>query len=527
MALNTIGATGSPVSAVSEHINTGNLASQIRSMAPEAQKILWANTVELGVRRKRVWLKHSGASEDKVLWSGRNSLAGNGRIIRFKNGTVYSKDVQRGETLFTDPEMFNREHINTYQLRVSLTRLAHAISDEVEPEMGMANEILDNRALLMGQRAGEKMDEDIDMMFLLKAPAENVVFAHERANFDALTVTDTFGIDDATFMRYYVGMRGKAPKIGTDSQGNEINKYLLHCPQPGTYGLRSELIDRGILLHADQRGAGNMIFTGGIPELDGQVIEERPVPIETRQDALGCPLAPFALLGRTLTDGTVSAGHGGPAVGGATEVWGGINYNWTNELYNRPMRQFPGWDYVWGDTLTDHSYSGATANTPGQAPKYAILFNLAGADKGKWNMVSYSAIETTHARYLTVTNYLRASTGGLGSRGVAQVGSVIWDANKNTTTHTMGMTAIIPCTSKGVPYCYILGLGAGAGMWAYGAEKNQREVARFDALIDRTYVRNTYGQALRYDAGTYVPSLAVMVAAVRYPYMDIQPTLAS
>lgn len=521
-----IGATGSPISGTASYIQTANRADILRTMSAESIAKLWSNVVTYGEKNAMVWEKHTGMEGDSPIWSGRQLSAGRGHTIYFKSASPFGKAPTRGETLFLDSEQFERDHLLAYPLTVERTRFAYSVSDHMEPAMGMVGELTGNTAQLLGERWGRQRDEDIDMMFLLKIPAQNVMFARGRTGFAGLKITDTFRHEDVTALRYAMGRVGRPCKIKKDKAGNAVKSYLIHSPSDGLYGLRTDLINNGILTGADERGGGNAIFGGGFLPLDGQIIEERCVIDESTQGPWGSPLTPRASLGRSMSDGVTGSGVG-PAAADATELWGGHNVEWTKEQYYQPMRWFPGWNYDWGYSLAQHSYAGATADTPGKAPLYVIAYNVGGTDKGKWGMYRYTAIESTHARYLTCDRYLRSSNGGQQSRGYTTVGNVQWDSAKNTTTHTAGLTMLIPCTENGVPFCYHLALGAGAAMFAYGETRNKRETERFNGQVTRTFLANVAGQALRYDAAYRVPAAMVCVAAIEYPDMPINPTLVS
>lgn len=522
-----IGPSSSPVTGSPDYIQTANTAAILRGMDANLVAKLWEKRVTWGERRAMVWDKHTGMRDCSPIWQAQDLSKGAGHTMYFRAAADYDKEVLRGENLFLAPEQFERESMLAYALVVERSRSAHSISDHAEPHLGIVGEITKGIDLRMGDRWGRKRDEDIDMMFLLKTPASNIGFARGRAGFGGLRIGDTLRHEDITSARYALARIAKPCMVKKDSQGNKISNFLFHSPSDALYGLRNDLINNGILTDADVRGAGNHTFKGGWLELDGQTIEERHVLDASTKGPWGCPLTPRASLGRGLIDGVVTSGDGGPAVVNGTEVWGGHHPEWTKELYYLPMKHFPGWGYEWGYSLAAHDYSTAVANTPGKAPKYALIYNRAGTDKGKFGMVEYNTIESVYGRYLNVTKYLRSANGGAQSRGYAQVGNVIWDADKNTTTHDASSAMVIPCTENGVPFAYNLVLGAGAAMCGYGETRNKREQERFNGLVTRRYLDNVHGQALRYDAAFRVPGLMVIVSAIQYADMPINPTLAS
>jgi hypothetical protein len=521
-----IGPSGSPSSSITPAQNVTNVASVVAAMAPEAKARIWAKQVEFGERSAMVWEKHTGG-DSSILWSTTELSAGRGHTIVFKSGTKYGKLPLYGDQLFTATEQYEADTLNSYELKVELIRFAHGISQYVEPEMGMVGEIVSKKTILMGERWGEWRDEMIDQMFLLKTPAQNVVFAGGRSSFAGLRKGDYFGLNDMTKARYTLSRRGAPALIKRSVDSNPVLSYLFQLPTDALYGMRREMVSSGIVKDADTRGPGNHLFTGGWLDWDGQSLEERLIIDSPNSGGIGSPLTPRAKLGRAIADGVVDAGHGGPAVTNATEVWGGIHFEWTKKLYYAPMRQFPGWPFDWGVALTQHAWGSATANTPGKAPMYVIAYNTAGVNRGKWGMFRYTAIETTHGRYLTCDQYLRSSNGGQQARGVTQVGNVIWDAANNCVDFDMGTTVVFPCTENGVPFCYGFGLAAGAGMTAYGETRNQRTTETIQGIHDRTYLDNVHGLGLRRNAADEVVGVQVIIAALEYADMPINPLLAS
>jgi hypothetical protein len=134
---------------------------------------------------------------------------------------------------------------------------------------------------------------------------------------------------------------------------------------------------------------------------------------------------------------------------------------------------------------------------------------------GKWGFYKFTSND---GNKLTCSEYLRSSDGGWQNRGKQTVGSVTWNASKNSNVHHEG-ALVIPCTANGTPFgCVGIILGAGSMLRGYGKERNRLDTEYANGnFIKSQYIHSDFGQAARFDVVGRQLGYQLLIGAIRYP----------
>jgi hypothetical protein len=472
--------------------------ANLASMAPDAVRKQWANGFRFGERNEDPYMQMEGTGLDDLVQVDKSAANGRGTVVTFKEMMRYVKAGKMGDSLFLDAESFETPTILPWQVRVDLIRHALSSSDYVEEINGMRNEIQSNEHELQGEWMGRKKSELTEITMALKASGVNTQFAGNKT-WSTLSFGDTLSYDDVIDAKEIMKSYVRPAQIRRRGR-NTVKNYLFVCPTPGLGDLEKELINSNMITQADIRGAENFVFAGGWLDLRGQTIMERDAVDEAMAGPLGVPLAPHAKLGAAIAAGTATF-----------NIVGNGNANWATIPETQPFRFFPGHAYKFNSFETfDPTAVALDVDTWAKRPLYVKVINLTGADKGKWGMYEFA---NNHAgEQLAVTSRLGSAASGI---RVTTLGSVTWDATKNTDAHPIG-SAVLPCTAAGTTYVGNLVMGARSLMRAYGLGI-QREQERFNGLVYRKYISQYFGQAPTYDVAGRMQGFRVLISAARYP----------
>lgn len=272
-----------------------------------------------------------------------------------------------------------------------------------------------------------------------------------------LKSTDTFTtayIDEAK--GWMSGIGAKEISLTKEVSGAESLRYLLFAPDRALTPLRSSQQFLTAMNNADVRGKDNRLFTGEYGVWNNTVVYPHNLKIDDAAGRQGSPLAPFALLGVAIADGT------------PTTITGGGNSITPNDPLGDFFANFPG--YLW--TFVDGEVAPAD-----NGPHYAMIYNVSGANKGRYEIISY----TTGNNGQALTSVTRGSATHTG--GVAGGGNVrAQNATRFTLEHPVG-SLIFPCTFEGVPYGHALVFGADAIAYAKG-QWDAKPIQNFEGFQD-------------------------------------------
>ncbi|HEX2100089.1 MAG TPA: DUF4043 family protein [Candidatus Synoicihabitans sp.] len=285
--------------------------------------------------------------------------------------------------------------------------------------------------------------DDIQMVLRQKAlfatDQPNVLRVGSGASRDALTPDDTYDTGTITDGKNaLIGFGGQPLAVDKSVAGADVPQYLVFAPSRVLEGLEDEQKFREAVHNNQARGGEAYWWTGKYPVWKNQMIFNHNLVIDSGPNRLGSPLLPFALLGAAIAAGTA-----------AVDITGGGTHNDDASLTDTVLYDFfsyfPG--YYWKTYETE---SAPTDNNT----YHVLVFNVSGADKGKYEIFSYAAASNNGNKLANCT------------RAVEKAALVT--ATKFTEEHPTG-SWIIPCNNKGVPIGWALHLGAEALFIGKGA----------------------------------------------------------
>jgi len=396
--------------------------------------------------------------------------------------------------LFETSADFEKIRIDGDELAVDFLRHGVRYTERMEEAMGMRGEIVLGINKESGKWLGRLKTEELDMMFVNQLPSDNIVYSGSKT-LDTLTSADTVKYDDIMALNVQMGRLGGQPgMVGKDREGNPIMENTFVATREALLSLKQDAAYRTILATTKSEADAKIIFAGGYTKIDGNVIKERYVIDHDGVGAIGSPLNPKAVLGGAVTAGTATFDIlGGGSAANAAE---------TDILF---FKYFPNYAYTFliTDTLTQDALT-----------HYVLIVNPSNAatDPNKWGLYSYTT--GNNGNKITVTGRLGSAVGGLRN---STLGSVTWDATKNTDVHPIGAT-ILPCNAKGQIFGYSLLLGKGAARRGYGKYRNRFTTQDHEGgyVMDR-FVTTVFGQAPRKDRIHRVPAAFLLCHAIKYP----------
>lgn len=338
---------------------------------------------------------------------------------------------------------------------------------------------------------------------LFAANQPNVLRIGNGANVDAITVDDTYDTSVITDARnMLVGLGATAMKYATSTAGARIPQFLHFAPTRFLDPLESEQKFREAVNNNSQKEANNYWWTGNLPVWKNNVIFNHDLVEDSGPNRQGSPLAPMARLGVALANG------------GATSITGGGAHNTAATLTDSILYDF--FSYFRGSfwKTFEAQSAPADANT-----YYAIIYNVSGVNKGKYEIVSY--VTAGHLiNTLTVTREVDDVT--------ATQKTILTAASRYSNVHPSG-SLIIPCNQWGVPIGYGLVMGAeglliGTGdleadpiEWADDFKSKKSGVAHINAQG----IQSIIGYAPAEDTLGRMPNYVLVEGALDYPELNL------
>lgn len=404
--------------------------------------MVWNQQVIQTQRLKSRWRHFAGGEGSGMPITKKSDLsAGMAQDVVFTTLSPMLGQGVLGETILrTATQGLN---FNTFKVRVDVLRQAFAYT-QLLPLMRLKNQTIDQvGANLTSDWWNNKYDDDIMITLRerarLNSPGQNLYRVGNGATVDALTSTNIVSATVIEGSKGVLQSNGAIPiaEDAAQQSGAPVFQYLFNTTSPFMQPMRQNATYQAFLQYADVRGKDNALFTGRYPMWDNNLIYSLPVQTNDGDGRQGHPLLPIAYLGTALADGTSVT----------TVTGGGVAYAAGTGDY---FAYFPG--YAWS------TYTGQTLDSD-TATYYLMIYNVSGANAGKYEVVSYVAagVHST-AKQITVTR------NGLGEGANQRANG----SSKYTAGHPSG-SVVIPCTSQGVPYGWALHLGAEALFYATGA----------------------------------------------------------
>jgi hypothetical protein len=271
---------------------------------------------------------------------------------------------------------------------------------------------------------------------LFAAGQPNVLRIGNGATVDDITVDDTYDTRVITDARNQLsGMGANAIKYAQSTAGARIPQFIHFAPTKFLDPLEDEQKFREAVLNNQKRDGDAYWWTGNIPMWKNNIIFNHDLVEDSGANRQGSPLSPMARLGVALASDV------------ATDVTGGGAHNTDGALTDTSLYDFFSYfrGFYW------KTYEAEVAPTDNNT-YYAIIYNVTGADRGKYEIVSYVAAGNNGNKLVV-------------DRAIDEVGvlqtTLLTAQSRYTAVHPSG-SLIIPCNKWGVPIGYGLVMGADA-----------------------------------------------------------------
>jgi len=499
MAYNTSNITGQGI---------GNALSNDPSNAfgdAGAVRELWRKGVEVFEQTTDFFAPMEGGSS-AIIETISDTTKGRGQKITFTQMAGLYNEPKHGDELFNDENDFESIKIHTYTLSVDYLRHGVRYTERSEEFMGMRGEITVGIPEQLGKWMGRQKSEKMFMSFLHRGGSENQVFASNKANIASLVSADVLDYDTVVAGNTQLQrLNGKPAKMGTDKNGNAINKYCVVATLDTLFSLEQDSDYKTYQVEAGVRGDANYIFGGGYTDIRGNIIKKYNPIDHDGYGAVGSPLNPKAFSGSSTTDGFTT--QSGIILGGGSAAAGALSASYMKYF---PLHTFK---FLAADTLT------AASSLYGDDDFYIAVVNSskAATDPGK---VGFYEISANDGNKLTVGDKF---VSGDTTVGDAWTGSPAWDGDLHTNTHDAGTSTIYLVNASGVPIGHTLVLGAQAARRGYGKHRNSRtEDSHEGGFVKDVFVTSVFGQEPCEDAsgrkvGYLILTHAIEIAGVTFP----------
>lgn len=487
--------------------NTGDSLSA--QMDP---KVLWAAGIDLAEAEEDPFMQMEGGG-DAIISTKTETSAGAGTTIKFQVTSDYGDEGKQGDEIFEDEDDFEEEIFNDFELTVDWVRHATRFTKRSGEIMGIMGELKRKIPIKLGRWLGKYKSHSMLMTMLHKTNAANHFYTASSQN--SISAGDGLTYDEIVKGGAILKPLGGQPAVIGREGKNSIWGAVVLATDNATYGLKLDPIYRQNLQTGFTQGRDNLLWKGGVANVDGHLIKEY-VPLRGDiEGAVGSPLNPQALLGVAITGATT-----------ALQIKGGGNATSAAKTKKKYFKYFPKYAFRWrpgqgtrtADTLSATSEICWDLTALGEDGVTADVFYVritnppnAATDPGKWCIYE---ITTNDGNIMTTSARLGATDSG---QRYQTVGQVTWDANKHTVTHGEGSLVTL-CNAAGISLGATLFLYRQAAYRGYGSVRNQRqEDSKNGNFLQERYIESVFGQCLREDTRGNKPAIAVIKHAIYYP----------
>lgn len=421
------------------------------------------------------------------------------------NFTTMSRPGGRGAIGETALEAEQLDH-NSFNLKIDVLRKGLGWTQKMQLFLSAGSSIEEAYAEVLSEWFGLQRQNDMFMLWRRFATATNTIRPNDRATTDTLLTGDVMNTtligDIASLLKTRAAPPANLTKRKVEKFTAEIKGYIILASDRFLNPLKSNSTYLQSLRDAAVRGDDNIIWSGGYAKYDNQAIFHMDVVQEDTRGPLGAPIEPEALLGTALVTGTTAK----TLTGGGRTAPDATSYF--------PFEWFKGNEYP----LLGQDAVGADSGV-----YYVIIYNVSGADAGKYGIYKYTG-SNNNGNTIVCTSHLGASATGV---AVTTLAGIAYDAAKHTDAHPTG-SRIVQVNAKCVPFCYGIGMGAMAGLRAYGgpAIKPISEMGDW-GMKKGIGFQATYGQTVPKDTQLAIRNYVLIEAAYRPTGLSNLPTVTS
>ena len=510
---------------------------------PRLAPFVWSREVKSAAATADVFSKMTGKPgsgmpfiEDRSL----TSFQGN-KVVMTVDAPLNKTGVIGGGLLKGSEEIIRGR---TFSCRIDFWRNAVAADKQARNYTEIYGNF-DNRARpKLADWAGRKKQRDMKMKLILAAdpnrnptgngassdpilgaPGTNIFRPNFKTSKEAVKSADTinYALIEASAMLCNTNGGAAANLIKNPASkkiDNELRRYLFFGTDTGLYSLKLDGRYNNVLLQASAREGSNPLRDGGYVTVQGSAIYEHEI-IDPPFGPIGDPQNARARLGVAIaaytngTSGSTNKVYGGTLEDGATPD--------TTEY--QPFIDFSNFAYY---------FTSFDAPITSSATRYAVGYNLTGANAGKFFAFSY---QVNDGYTLTILNRLGPVASADGFQATT-VGNMAYTGNASGPGTSAGNpfngimcdalsvnAAIFETNSYGVPTGYSFVLGEAAALRCYGRD----DMSRTEDMTDYKFrqgvgIELEYGQTPCVDAAGRIPNYALIehaIAPVGIPFPTI------
>lgn len=477
---------------------------------PGERKKIWSTRALMSRNRTSIFEKAVGGEGSGKPIIRKNDLnATQGDKITFTTMAALGGRARRGsQTLRGNEEKVKR---NTFDMQVDFLRHAVALDKKIKKVAAIKMDY--ELSGLLGDHCAWQMDDDLAMMYRLRAIAKNRLYGGGVGSEDQLLSAHVLTgslIEEAGEVAR--GRNAKGVKVITSAQGGELQKYVLFLPHYLLANFRRTSEWRDGIQHAGPKSEENPLFTGEYYDWCGHIIAPFEAGDTDSDGPVGSAWTPKAFLGDAIAagSGALTITGGGSAV--AADLTGPLYFGYFS-------------NYDWKFTEDQGTTTFVTT-------KYAAIYNLTDSggdspvgDIGKFGVISY--INGNNGNSIALTNRLGNFSTGTGNIYLTTLAGQTWDPTKHTLAHPEGAT-IVQVNAKCVPIAHFVLSGQESAFRGDGMDTIQPTNQAEDyGWVQGTGYEACYGQCVKLDTNLEPRGYVFVTCAVTYPGLTNLPNVTS
>ena len=388
--------------------------------------------------------------------------------------------------------------VNSFSVTVDFTRHAIGLNEKVKQFLAAGMSLEEAYSEVLSDHLARVQETEMKMRLRNSAGELNTVRPNNVASIDELTSADTIDVGtlgEAKGLMTMVG--GEAINVSRAKSGAEILRFLIFGTENALRPLKSDTAYAAALRDAAARGDENTIFRGGYADWDGNAIYPQNIIDADARGPIGDPFEARARLGTAITAGST-----------ALTVTGGGLKGPDSQNRGKYFRWFFGHDFQWVENQTA---------APDSNTYYFVIYNVTGADKGKFGVYSYVGTDN-NGQEIDCTSRLGP---GNASTMVSTLAGQTYNSSVHTQTHPKG-SLVIQVNALCVPVCSIYALGKASGLRAYGSipMKKIEQVQDYGFKKGMGYM-SIFGQDVARDSENEIRNYAKIECAYRIPGVNL------
>jgi N4-gp56 family major capsid protein len=490
-----------------QDINAQTLA-QAAAMSPDIQEKFWSRDLEIQAASEDHFAAFEGPEgSNKPIALKQELSAGRGQEVTFTTVNPLRNKARVGDQKLEGNEEALRH--GQYKCYVDVVRHAAGLKMTVEEFTAIGGKLDNTARQLLAKWFGQRKQTAMLIRLLRAAEASgrNIVRPGNATTDEGLTLSDTLSTTALETAKAVAKTNGARPgEIGYAESGAPIHRFMAFGTDYAFASLESSPSYKQAVRESDVRGKQNRQFLGGLVNWAGDALYNFS-PVDSVGTPVGCPLLPKAYLGTAIAAGTT----------GNLAITGGGSATDGDDLNVDYYESFPNFDYLFYQNQTPTVFS---------TPFFVVIYNLTGADAGKWGF--YRVLANNGNRLTTVDDNGNGTTGAgarlaaaVSGKASTKIGNVTWDSARNTDAHPPGSLVFL-ANSYAVPLGSTLYLGAMAGVRAYGSIRNKRFADGQDyGMVRGVGAMSIFGEAAVKRSDNVCPNFLVIRHAVAYPGVDL------